>query len=51
MKVTINIPDGAKVMTYQVVYDEEHDLNMKIKQWVLDTNALEAIRAKESTDD
>ncbi len=44
MKITIEVPDTAKVVTYQVVYDDETDWTMKIQQHTLDTNALNKLR-------
>lgn len=44
MKITIELPDTAKVVTYQVVYDDETDWQMMIKQYVIDTNALNQMR-------
>ena len=44
MKITIEVPDTTKVVTYQVVYDDEADWYMKITQHTLDTNKLNQIR-------
>lgn len=46
MKITIDIPNRTLAVTFQYVYDDD-DLNMKIKQYVLDTNALNKIREAE----
>ena len=43
MKITIDIPDRTLAVTFQYVYDDD-DLNMKIEQHVLDTNALNQMR-------
>ena len=44
MKITIEVPDSVKVVTYQYVYDDEDDMYLKIKQETLDTNKLNAMR-------
>lgn len=43
MKITIEVPDSVKVVTYQYVYDDD-DMYLKISQGTLDTNKLNAMR-------
>lgn len=51
MKVTIEIPDTTKVLTYQYVYeDPEKYYALAIKQNVMDSNALEAVKEAEKSD-
>lgn len=47
MKITIEVPDTTKVVTYQYVYDDEADIYLKIKQETLDTNKLDEMRGEE----
>lgn len=44
MKVTIDIPDNALVMTYQYVHESEIHGSLIIQQKTLDSNALYEFR-------
>jgi hypothetical protein len=48
MKVTIEIPDTTKVMTYQAVYDDYGEGCMKIISRVLDTAELNRMLEEQS---
>lgn len=44
MKVTIDIPDTAIVLTYQYVFENDKQGHLSILQNVLDSKALDEIR-------
>lgn len=44
MKVTIEIPDTAVVLTYQYVFENDEHGHLSIMQCVLDSKKLDEIR-------
>lgn len=51
MKVLIDIPDNALMLTYQYVFDPKLDGAFSIVQGVLDSNALNDFRKEVHSDE
>lgn len=47
MKITVEIPDTAVVLTYQYVFETDKDGRLSILQDVIDSRALDKIREEQ----